>query len=300
MVRVYLQNSIGIHDGAFHADEVTACALLIVFGLVKEDRIVRTRDPAKLACCEYVCDVGGIYDPEKKLFDHHQMSYQGDLSSAGMVLLYLKEQKILPEEEFIYFENALVRGVDEHDNGKSPQTLGYCSFSHVVANFNPPAYDATPEELNQAFFEALHFTLGHLIRLQKRFQYNVECRKNVKAAMDVNRLCLFFDRSIPWLESFFALDGKEHPALFVIMPAAEHWKLRGIPPDYEHRMQVRLPLPQAWAGLLEGDLKQASKIPGAVFCHKGRFTSVWETKDDAIQALKCVLKMHGIPYENNF
>jgi Uncharacterized conserved protein related to MYG1 family len=84
-----IKRSVGTHDGAFHADEVTACALLVVFDLVDEDKIVRTRDPSKLAECEYVCDVGGEYDPSRKLFDHHQADYVGRLSSAGMILHYL-------------------------------------------------------------------------------------------------------------------------------------------------------------------------------------------------------------------
>jgi len=53
---------------------------------------------------------------------------------------------------------------------------------------------------------------------------------------------------------------------------------------------VRLPLPEEWAGLLEDDLKKASEIPGAIFCHKGRFISVWETKEDAFKALKYILR----------
>lgn len=290
--------SIGIHDGSFHADEVTACALLIVFGLADADKIVRTRDPDRLFQCEFVCDVGGVYAPSAKLFDHHQASYQGDLSSAGMILEYLREARVISADEFYFYNQSLVLGVDAHDNGRSPQHPGYCTFSHVIANYNPISYESEDSDLDAAFHQALQFTIGHLKRLHERYYYNRECRKIVKKAMDTYQTCLFFDEAISWLESFFALNGKDHPALFVIMPAKQHWKLRGIPPDYERRMQVRLPLPEAWAGLLEDDLKKVSGIPGAVFCHKGRFTSVWETKEDAVKALKLVLNMHGIPYEN--
>lgn len=292
--------SVGIHDGTFHADEVTACALLIVFNLVDVDKIVRTRNPHLLADCEYVCDVGGIFSPKDKLFDHHQVSYQGDLSSAGMILEYLKAQAVINVDEFHCFNHTLVLGVDAHDNGRSQQQLGVCTFSHTIANFNPISYDEKEDVINKAFHEALDFTVGHLRRLYERYLYNQESRKTVKGVMDKHRMCLFFDQSISWVESFFSLGGKDHPALFVIMPAKEHWKLRGIPPDYERRMQVRLPLPEKWAGLLGDDLKKASGIAGAIFCHKGRFTSVWETKEDAIRALKDILKMHGIPYEDHF
>jgi uncharacterized UPF0160 family protein len=47
-------------------------------------------------------------------------------------------------------------------------------------------------------------------------------------------------------------------------------------------------LPKEWAGLLEDDLKKVTGIHGAIFCHKGRFISVWETKEDALQALTLV------------
>jgi uncharacterized UPF0160 family protein len=283
--------SVGIHDGIFHADEVTACALLILFDLVDAKLIVRTRDPSVIDECEFVCDVGGIYNPEEKRFDHHQASYDGPLSSAGMIIHYLYNQKIIPSDEFEFLYNNFIKGVDEHDNGKSPQVKGHALFSHIVANFNPVVYDAGPEKLNEAFHQALSFVRGHIERLLGRYRYNKECRKIVAKAMQEGTDVLYFDRAVPWLESFFALDGKEHPAKFVVMPAGEHWKLRGIPPDDEHKMEVRVPLPKDWAGLLGDELKEVSGIEGAIFCHKGRFTSVWENKESAIKALEKVMEM---------
>jgi uncharacterized UPF0160 family protein len=118
---------------------VTACGLLIVFGLCDVDKIVRSRDPEKLATCEFVCDVGGVYDPDKKLFDHHQVSYQDELSSAGMILKYLKDTKVISDEMFNHLNHSLILGVDAHDNGRSPQEVGVCTFSHLIANYNPIA-----------------------------------------------------------------------------------------------------------------------------------------------------------------
>ena len=61
-----IPRSLGTHSGTFHADEVTACALLLVYDLIDRDKIIRTRDITKLSTCEFVCDVGGEYDPLKK------------------------------------------------------------------------------------------------------------------------------------------------------------------------------------------------------------------------------------------
>ncbi|HRD55303.1 MAG TPA: MYG1 family protein [Parachlamydiaceae bacterium] len=282
--------SFGTHDGTFHADEVTACALLLLFNLIDEDKIVRTRDFDKLQTCEYVCDVGGFYDSNKKLFDHHQLDYQGSMSSAGMILLYLKEQKILSEKEYDYFNQSLILGVDAHDNGQDPQILGLCTYSNIISSFIPIPQDVEREVMDKGFFEALHFSLAFLNRISKKFQYTHECQELVAAAMEPNQRYLLFDKSIPWLDLFFELGGEKHPAEFVVMPSGNHWKLRGIPPTYEKRMQTRVSLPLLWAGLLDEDLKKASGIPGAIFCHKGRFISVWQTKEDALKALDLVLK----------
>jgi len=266
---------------------------MATFDLIDRDKIVRTRDPAKLAECEYVCDVGGIYDPKAKLFDHHQKEYVQGLSSAGMILRYLLDQNLLDEEAYDFLNQSLVIGVDAHDNGKTLHEAGVCTLSHILSNFLPIEYDAPDEAREEAFFRAFDFIALYLKRLLKRREYNQSCRQEVAAAMEGADHCLFFDRKLPWVENFFALGGESHPASFVIMPAAEHWKLRGIPPSLKDRMSVRIPLPEEWAGLLAEELQQASGIPGAIFCHKGRFVSVWETRDDAQKALELTLQKGG-------
>ncbi len=282
--------SLGTHDGSFHADEVTAAALLLVFNRIDRDQIIRTRDRKELQHCEYVCDVGGLYDPLQKRFDHHQVDYAGDLSSAGMVLLYLFDQGIIDRKKFHFFNQSLVMGVDAHDNGRVTFEAGVCTFSQVISNFIPPIYDPPPALMRHAFDEAVDFTKGHLERLLERWDYIEQCRLSVEEAMQKAQKTLVFDQAMPWMDIFFEMEGEKHPALFVIMPSGSHWKLRGIPPNSRDRMKVRCPLPEAWAGLMDDELKQASGIQGAIFCHKGRFISVWETKEDAIKALNKVLK----------
>ncbi|MBI2743504.1 MAG: MYG1 family protein [Chlamydiales bacterium] len=282
--------SVGTHDGSFHADEVTACALLILFGLVDRDKVVRTRSEELLAQCEYVCDVGGIYDPAKKRFDHHQISYKGDMSSAGMVLLYLKDSGKIDSATYDFFNRSLILGVDAHDTGRSSTPVGTATFSIVIANFVPPTYEAEEAIQNEAFNQALEFVLGHLKRLLERYRYILACRKLVEESMAASLPYLFFEKPIPWLESFFELGGERHPALFVIMPSSEGWKLRAIPPNSEERMKLRRALPEPWGGLRDQELERVSGIDGAVFCHKGRFISIWKTKEAVFKALEKSLK----------
>lgn len=281
--------SFGTHNGAFHADEVTACALLIVTQLIDKDKIIRTRDHTKLQTCDYVCDVGGIYDPDKHLFDHHQADYTGQWSSAGMILQYLRSTGHLSNEEYHFLNHSLIQGVDAHDNGVELHMPGVCTYSQLISNFVPIPYDATSDMQDAAFHQALELAFGHVGRLLERFRYIHSFKKVVQEAMSSGKHCLVFSQSIPWMDCFFELEGEKHPALFVIMPSGDHWKLRGIPPNAREKMKVRHYLPESWAGLLEEDLKRASGIPGGIFCHKGRFFSLWKTKEDAEQALEKVL-----------
>jgi uncharacterized UPF0160 family protein len=283
------RRSFGTHSGSFHADEVTACALLLLVDLIEVSQIIRTRDLSRLDLCQYVCDVGGVYDVKSLRFDHHQADYIGPLSSAGMVLAYLRQEGILEDHFGDYLKKSLIDGIDAHDNGVVGTTPGVTSFSQVASSFAPVRYDAPEEAMGAAFMEAVQFVLTYLRKLQERFVYTASCKASVQRAMEGRGPVLIFSESIPWLESFFEMGGKDHPALFVLMPAGDHWKLRGIPPTLDERMKVRRPFPSDWAGLHDEDLEAVSGISGAIFCHKGRFISIWETKDSAEKALDCVL-----------
>ncbi|WP_404665082.1 MYG1 family protein [Rhabdochlamydiaceae symbiont of Dictyostelium giganteum] len=281
---------LGTHDGSFHADEVTAAALLIVFDCIDPHHIIRSRKESELTPCEYVCDVGGIYDPSLKRFDHHQVGYAGELSSAGMILLHLLETNVIDQKTFTFLKDSFVQGVDDHDNGRSTFEVGVSTFSHVISQFVPPSYQVSSHEMKEAFDQAVAFTVGHIRRLLSRYHYIKACENRVHHVMKKGHDVLIFDEAMPWMDIFFENGGESHPALFVIMPADSHWKLRGIPPHTLDRMNVRKPLPLAWSGLMGEALKEISQIEGAIFCHKGRFISIWETKEDAMKALQEVLK----------
>lgn len=286
-----IPRSFGTHDGTFHADDVSACALLLTVGLIDRDKIFRTRDPQILKRCEYVCDVGGIYSAEAKRFDHHQVEYRGDLSSAGMIWGYLLDQKLITPPVYEHLNRSVIIGVDAHDNGRVLHEEGVCTFSHVIGSFVPMGGEGENEEsLNNAFFIALEFATGCFKRFLARYEYTQCCKDQVAQVMKAQSELLIFDKAMPWQESFFELGGETHPGLFILMPTESHWKLRGIPPNRQDKMAVRLPLPAEWGGLREQELKKVSGIKGAIFCHKGLFISVWETKEDALEAAEYIMK----------
>lgn len=283
-----LSRSVAVHSGSFHADEVMACALLAFCGLVDADKIVRTREKEKIFHCEYVCDVGGEYNPAKKHFDHHQKEYEGILSSAGMVLQYIIDQKHIDPHFGAYLDQSLISGIDAIDNGNLKVPKGLTTFSSVIGNYMPVQYTASPDEIDAGFHAAFDFSLQHLKRLQEKYTYARNHRETIQHAMQQYEDCIIFEEAFPWMDTFFELDGQMHPAKFIIMPTDEHWKLRGIPPSLGEKMKVRVKMPKKWAGLMDDDLAQVSKIEGAVFCHKGRFISIWRTKEDALKAFHAI------------
>lgn len=73
--------TIGTHSGTFHCDEVLACYLLSKHEEFSKHKILRTRDLALLDQCDIVVDVGAVFDPKKKRFDHHQREFNETFSS---------------------------------------------------------------------------------------------------------------------------------------------------------------------------------------------------------------------------
>ncbi|KAK2769888.1 hypothetical protein FQN53_005821 [Emmonsiellopsis sp. PD_33] len=128
---------IGTHNGHFHADEALAVYLLRLLPAYNPSTLVRTRDPAKLATCHTVVDVGGEYDPATNRYDHHQRTFattfpkhETKLSSAGLIYMHFGKAIIAlhtslpidhPDVETLYEKlySDFIEALDAHDNGIS-------------------------------------------------------------------------------------------------------------------------------------------------------------------------------------
>jgi uncharacterized UPF0160 family protein len=84
--------SVCTHDGSFHCDE--ALAIFMLKQLNPNISVVRSRDAAVHEKCDMLVDVGGVFDPSKLRFDHHQRGFTETfsdrhrntvLSSAGLI-----------------------------------------------------------------------------------------------------------------------------------------------------------------------------------------------------------------------
>jgi uncharacterized UPF0160 family protein len=98
-----------------------------------DSQLVRTRDPAVLAECHTVVDVGGEYENGRKRYDHHQRGFETvfpghntKLSSAGLVYMHFGKDIITtvtglqgPDCDLLYEKiyNDFIEAFDANDNG---------------------------------------------------------------------------------------------------------------------------------------------------------------------------------------
>ncbi|KAI0521814.1 metal-dependent protein hydrolase [Xylaria bambusicola] len=184
---------IGTHNGHFHADEALAVHMLRQLPTYDSASLVRTRDPAVLATCHTVVDVGGEYDAAQNRYDHHQRTFTTTfpgrptkLSSAGLVYMHfgraLVAQKLQQDEEAedvavvwrkVY--ESFIEALDAHDNGISeydPDALaaagiekrfsqGGFGLGAVVGRLNPNWNDVRPSDPVEAqAHEDSHFEVA--------------------------------------------------------------------------------------------------------------------------------------------
>ncbi|MEZ4315947.1 MAG: MYG1 family protein [Myxococcota bacterium] len=287
------------HSGPFHADDVMATALVRVF-VDPATTVVRTRDPERLAPADIVVDVGGVFDPATQRFDHHQATYTGPRSSAGMVLDWLEASGRMSESLASTLRDGLMEYLDAVDNGRIAPKSDVPCFPRIVdalvqsAELGGPAEPPGGVGFDAMFEKAVTVGTWFLEGLQAGHVKIEQARNVVRTAMDeareAGRNVLFLDAYYSWKAPYFELGGAEHPTEFVLFPGTDDtWRIIAIPPQLGDFGQKRS-LPASWAGLTDEALEAACGVPGAVFCHKNRFIAVFRTRDGALTALRT----HGL------
>ena len=286
--------SIATHNGTFHADDVLAVALIRAF-LDEEATVDRTRDPDRLARADVVIDVGGEYDPIRRRFDHHQKSYTGPLSSAGMVLKWLLEQGRMEPGLHDLLRTRVVDYVDDVDNGRVEPLAHVPCFATMVQAANRGAL--TLADFDRRFEEAVFMADVLVAGVVGDHQEMVEAQAEVRLAMDqaaaTGSNLLVLARYLRWKPAYFALGGEVHPTEFVTMPGLDgSARVIAIPPQEGSFAQKR-PLPASWAGLVDQELEAACGVPGARFCHKNLFIAVFDTQEHLLQAMAAARVLTG-------
>ena len=175
MAQIDKVSKIGTHNRLFHADEVTAIAMVKVF-TGSNPTIIRTRDKDVLDGVlqegGILIDVSGEYDPEKGIFDHHH-SKDGvnGKASAGIIADALD----ITEERYPLL-TSLIRDVDAQDLGirRNPDF----HYSNIIASHNVLADDYVDND--DAFEKALRFAVDYITALKKQDELNFFYKKEVE------------------------------------------------------------------------------------------------------------------------
>ncbi|TMV70550.1 MYG1 family protein, partial [Thioclava sp. BHET1] len=283
------------HSGGFHADELFSSVILT--RLFPEAKLVRSRAPEWITPAEdrIIYDVGGAFDSEARIFDHHQRGapVRADgqpLSSFGLIwaqygLDYLAALDV-PEadREAVHasFDQSFVLPVDLVDNGVvSPSEAGPLSsmtLPGLLETLRPVFDESDPEAEDRAFQLALGvaraFAEARVARSAAKLRAAGMVARAIAAAGEGRVLEL--PMGMPFRPAVVKA-GADH-LLFVICPRGQDWTLGGIR-RHDEGFELRADLPAAWAGLNGAELERVSGVTGASFCHNGRFIAAAKSRE---------------------
>jgi uncharacterized UPF0160 family protein len=286
------------HSGGFHADELLSSVILT--RLFPEARIVRSRAAEWLTpgADRIIYDVGGAYEPEARIFDHHQrgapLREDGNpFSSFGLIWKhygrdYLAASAIPTDHiEALHasFDSAFVLPVDLLDNGAiDPSVAGPLASLTLPTLLETlkPVFDQKGEEAETRAFEAALAVARSFVEASIR-QRAAKLRAETLVLDAIEKTgsgrVLELPMGMPFRPAIIKR-GADH-LLFVVHPRDRDWCLTGIRRS-ENGFELRADLPAAWAGLTDADLEAACGVAGATFCHNGRFIAAAKTREAAL------------------
>ena len=284
--------TIATHSGAFHADEVFAIATLFLAFSEEEITIVRTRDEALITSAHIAVDVGRKYDVGEFRFDHHQEGGAGvrdnGVPYASFGLIWKEYGPALlggNMEAWEYLDQRIVCPIDAIDNGVALSTNLYkdiYSFTvqDVIASYHG-GFEVSEEENQKDFMEAVSFAQAILGReIKKALEYQTLQKLVIESyEQSSQKEIIVLDGKYPWVE---ALIARPEP-VFVVYPDREsgRWRAKGVPVTVRSFERRKL-FPVSWAGKTDAELQEVSGVPGALFCHTGRFIVVADSKEAVI------------------
>ncbi|HSE34939.1 MAG TPA: MYG1 family protein [Candidatus Paceibacterota bacterium] len=277
------------HSGTFHADELLAVASLELYFDGKPYEVVRTRDPEVIKTGDYVVDVGMVYDPAINRYDHHQKGGAGErdgvpYSSFGLVWKHFGEAIAGSPEVAQAIERKIVWPIDMGDNGVEvyqtvrPGLHPYL-LHNVVMAYRPTWKEGEGQDV--PFMELVAFMRRLLEREIRQETDKLAGYLLVEAAYHAapDKRLIELDGQYPWHEAL----AKFPEPLYVVKPKHQNtgWEVECVRTDV-HSFGNRKSLPEAWAGLVDGQLAEATGVLDALFCHNKRYVAVARSRDGAL------------------
>jgi uncharacterized UPF0160 family protein len=277
---------------------------------------------------DIVIDVGGVYDHEKRRYDHHQKGYEErfdanrctKLSASGLVYRHYGKQVIqayypeLPESllqiAYLQIYNRLLEALDAVDTGVEAAPEGVrllykdsTGLSSRVSRLNP-RWNEHPDEADpdtrfaqavdicgQDFMSVMIAIVESDIPARKLVEQALHQRLQVDASGEI--VCLE-SGGLPWREHLYALE-KQHDiqplVKFVLYTdQAGMWRVQAVTVE-GMAFENRLSLPKEWCGLRDAELEAVTEIPGSRFVHAAGFIGGHNSKEGALLMAQRALAM---------
>jgi uncharacterized UPF0160 family protein len=288
------------HNGSFHTDDIFAAATL---SLVLEKKgeafeIIRTRDPEIINSGDYVFDVGGVYDEEKNRFDHHQVGGAGrrvfgegddrveiEYAACGLVWKKFGIELTQSIEAVGFLDKRLFAPIDANDNGFDLVERKYKVFPYSIQDFfrvMRPTWNEKDLEVDKMFLESVKIAKEILVREIINAKDIILSSQSILSVYknSLNKDILIFDDDYPSSEILNDLPE----VLFVVYPreTSNTWGVKAIR-ENSQTFKNRKDLPVSWAGLRDEELQRVTGVSDAVFCHRGLFLAVSNSKEGAIK-----------------
>jgi uncharacterized UPF0160 family protein len=294
------------HSGGFHADELLSSVVLT--RLFPDAHLRRSRDKQMITPTpdKIIYDVGGAYDADLQIFDHHQrpgpLREDGEpFSSFGLIWAHYGREYLsamnVPDGDIeaihAKFDGKFVLPIDQLDNGAmEPSVAGPLSIltlPSLLGSLKPVFDDTSPTANDDAFFTALPIARCFIEAQIRNLAAKARAQSIVAEAIENagTSPILELPMGMPYRSVLEKMEA-DH-ILFVVHPRGEDWTLGGIKLSGD-TFEQRADLPAAWAGLTDEALEQASGVVGAKFCHNARFLAVAHSRE-------AILKMSELAVE---
>ncbi|KAJ4811952.1 UPF0160 protein [Rhynchospora pubera] len=319
---------VGTHNGSFHCDEALGCFLIRLTSKFSGADVVRTRDPQLLETLDAVLDVGGVYDPIRDRYDHHQKGFcevfghgfNTKLSSAGLVYKHYGKEIIAKElqrdesdldvqrlylaiyKSFIEAIDAIDNGVNQYDTDQPPKYVNNTNLSSRVGRLNPDWNDPdqSPEKEDAAFQQAMSLTGNEFLQSLRYYVRSwlparaividsLSSRKDIDASGEI----IILNNYCPWKLHLFELEQElkiDPPIKYALYQDGRSgtWRVQAVAVSPDS-FESRKALPSAWRGMRDDELSKETDIPGCVFVHMSGFIGGNKTYEGALAMARSAL-----------
>lgn len=289
------------HSGNFHADEVFACAVLILVFGEENISITRSREEDVIAAADIVVDVGGQYSPERFRFDHHQPEGAGirdngiPYASFGLVWKQYASELTNLSEVVERIDTRIVAPIDAGDNGYElvdlKADIAPYKISSLIGAFNASWSEDADVVNNKNFFKMVTLAKDILEREILMATDFVQAEHFTEEAYTQaqDKRIIIIDGVYPGEE---VLQKYPEPLYVVRLRQDKRWGVKCVKKE-KHTFQNRKNLPVRWAGLRDEEFQKVTGVPDALFCHKALFLAVAESKEGALALAQLALNSNA-------